>query len=277
MSCAAIFNTFPTDRGMCCSFNVDAAEEIFAGNTFSGLIKDLDDQDRGNAFLNPNVPKSYIQNNEPQVQPGQSKGLLLMLDAHTDLFFASSVDSDNEGFVALVHPSGSFPFTMLEGFNVQPGHLNTVALSGTSIDAEDDIRSIDPVDRNCYFPDETKQIQLHQVYTQSNCEFECSIEYAKQRLLDTSNVSCIPWYYPSADKQVTFCDPWQTTDFFYFMFDEIPDERCAKCLPDCSQTIYEPSMTAAAIRRCDSSNLGVSQLCKISNKRYTIKENSFLI
>jgi hypothetical protein len=272
MSCAAIFKTFPTDRGMCCSFNIDAAEEIFAESTFSGLINDLDDQDRNNAFSNPNVPRNYILNNEPQVQPGQNKGLLLMLDAHSDLFSASSVNSDNEGFVALVHQSGSFPFTMLEGFKIQPGHLNTVSLSGTSINAEDDIRSIDPVDRNCYFPDETEQLQLHQVYTQSNCDFECAIEYAKQRMQDTSNVSCIPWYYPSADTQVTFCDPWQTTDFFYFMFDEIPDDQCAICLPDCSQTIYEPSMTAVPIRRCDSSNLGVSQLCNINYNRYTQKK-----
>ena len=268
MSCAAIFNTFPTDRGMCCSFNMDAADEIFAGSTFPGLISLLDSQDRNSSFTNPNVPKSYILNNEPQVQPGQNKGLLVMLDAHSDLFSASSVGSDNEGFVALVHPSGSFPFTMLDGFKVQPGHLNSVALSGTSIDAEDDIRPIDPVDRNCYFSDETDQLQLHQVYSQSNCDFECSIEYAKQRMQDTSNASCIPWYYPSSDTQITFCDPWQTIDFFYFMFDEIPDDQCAKCLPDCSQTAYETSVTTDPLRRCDSSNLGVSFLCNIDNNRY---------
>jgi hypothetical protein len=29
ISCAAIFEKFPTDRGMCCSFNRQAAEDIF--------------------------------------------------------------------------------------------------------------------------------------------------------------------------------------------------------------------------------------------------------
>ncbi len=29
ISCAAIFNTFPTDRGMCCSFNINEADTIF--------------------------------------------------------------------------------------------------------------------------------------------------------------------------------------------------------------------------------------------------------
>jgi hypothetical protein len=48
-----------------------------------------------------------------------------MLDAHSDLFSASSVDSDNEGFIGLIHPKGAFPFTMLEGFKIRPGNLFT--------------------------------------------------------------------------------------------------------------------------------------------------------
>ena len=42
------------------------------------------------------------------------------------------------------------------------GHLNIIALSGTSIDAVDDIRPIDPVDRNCLFPDETELMNIYQ-------------------------------------------------------------------------------------------------------------------
>ena len=48
--CAAIFSTFPTDRGMCCSFNMKAAEEIFIGATFSTLVQDLQEQDKNNSF-----------------------------------------------------------------------------------------------------------------------------------------------------------------------------------------------------------------------------------
>jgi hypothetical protein len=265
--CAALFTSFPTDRGMCCSFNIDAAEEIFAGETFPGLVTSLDAQDKSNSFANAELPKSYVENREPKVQPGQNKGLYVMLDAHTDLFSASSVDSDNEGFIGLIHPKGAFPFTMLEGFKIKPGHLNIVSLSGTSIDAEDDIRPIDPVDRNCYFPDETEHMTIYKVYTQSNCVFECSIEYAQQRMKETSNTSCIPWYYPSANTHVEFCDPWQTMNFFFYMFDEIPDETCAKCLPNCLNTVYEPSVSTIPFRRCDSSNLGVSHLCNMADSR----------
>ena len=84
-------------------------------------MSSLDSQDKSNAFTNSELPKSYIDNGEPKVQPGQNKGLYLMLDAHSDLYSASSVDSDNEGFIGLIHPKGAFPFTMLEGFKIRPG------------------------------------------------------------------------------------------------------------------------------------------------------------
>ena len=34
ISCASIFDTFPTDRGLCCSFNMRAAEDIFQAETY---------------------------------------------------------------------------------------------------------------------------------------------------------------------------------------------------------------------------------------------------
>ena len=106
---------------MCCSFNVDDPDELFTGDLYPGLIKDLDASDRANAFTSSDLPKNYVDDGEPKVQPGQNKGLFIMLDAHSDLFSASSVDSDTEGFIGLIHPKGSFPFTMLEGFKISPG------------------------------------------------------------------------------------------------------------------------------------------------------------
>ena len=48
--CSAIFSTFPTDKGMCCSFNMKAAEEVFKGQTFSQIVEDLQIQDRNNSI-----------------------------------------------------------------------------------------------------------------------------------------------------------------------------------------------------------------------------------
>ncbi len=52
------------------------------------------------------------------------------------------------------------------------------------------------------------------------------------------------------------------------MFDEIPDDLCVKCLPDCSRAVYETSVTTDPLRECDSSSLGVRNfLCNIDNNR----------
>jgi hypothetical protein len=39
------------DRGMCCSFNMKAAEEIFVGNSYWKLIKDLQKKDQGGVAI----------------------------------------------------------------------------------------------------------------------------------------------------------------------------------------------------------------------------------
>jgi hypothetical protein len=57
---------------------------------------------------------------------GISKGLTIVLDAHNDLSAQSSVDVDNQGFVATVTSSGSFPLTFQDGFQILPGHTNMV-------------------------------------------------------------------------------------------------------------------------------------------------------
>ena len=51
ISCSSIFQTLPTDRGMCCSFNMERAEEIFKTSTYANLAKTMHDQDTSNRYL----------------------------------------------------------------------------------------------------------------------------------------------------------------------------------------------------------------------------------
>ena len=50
ISCASIFKTLPTDRGMCCTFNMEKAEEIFINSTYSNLVKTMHEQDLSNRY-----------------------------------------------------------------------------------------------------------------------------------------------------------------------------------------------------------------------------------
>ena len=50
MPCQAIFKTLPTDRGMCCSFNMEKAEDIFQKSTYSVLVQDMQSFDESNRY-----------------------------------------------------------------------------------------------------------------------------------------------------------------------------------------------------------------------------------
>ena len=49
------------------------------------------------------------------------EGLTVILDAHSDIFSAGSVNDDTQGFLGLVKPRGSFPLTSIGSFDIRPG------------------------------------------------------------------------------------------------------------------------------------------------------------
>jgi hypothetical protein len=266
--CAAIFSPYPTDHGMCCSFNMKAAEDIFQDGAYPDVITGLQNADDEQSFSQSILPNWYTDNSEPTTLPGRNKGLFLMLDAHMDQFATASIDSDYDTFMGLINPSGSFPMMSLEGFEIKPGHLNVINLAGSRIDADDGMKAMAVADRKCMFSDENSNLKIHKNYTFSNCIFECSLLYARNQMSLGGNNSkaCIPWFFPTpGNLSVYVCDPWESVKFLRFM-SLVPDNECSKCLPDCSTTVYEPYTTAVPFRKCDSGNLGVSRLCNLSNK-----------
>jgi hypothetical protein len=57
--CSAIFTTFPTDRGMCCAFNMKKANEIFEAGMYTDMVTNMQEFDRNNSFGNNIPPKWY--------------------------------------------------------------------------------------------------------------------------------------------------------------------------------------------------------------------------
>jgi len=229
--CSAIFTTFPTDRGMCCSFNMKAANEIFLGETYPSLLKELQDSNKNLSFSESTKPTWYTNANEPKTLPGQNKGLVLVIDSHSDLFSAGSLNVDYDSFIGLISPSGSFPLMSQEGFQIKPGHYNIISLSATKVVSDDNLRSLQPSARNCLFPEESTKLKLHKNYTYMNCILECSLSFAEKELTkDNSSNPCVPWYFPSSNNTITVCDPWDSVKFNDFM-SQLPDDACTDCLP----------------------------------------------
>ena len=59
ISCAAIFSMHPTDRGMCCSFNMKQAEEMFKASRYQELMMTMTDQDKDMSYEDSTVPDWY--------------------------------------------------------------------------------------------------------------------------------------------------------------------------------------------------------------------------
>jgi len=290
IDCNAVFQKRPTDRGMCCTFNMKKAENILKGSKYKDAIalgqsKDSQRGFRGNEDVRNNT--RWFINNEPNTEPGIGKGLTLVVDAHSNRISSASVFDNFHGFPIIVEDNTKFPMTGFSGKRVRPGYENNIEVTAISLKADDEIRKYDPKDRKCYFPDEF-QLKMHKNYSRSSCIFECEIEFAAKCLttcqefdqicncqnyevinvVDLNAVNtCVPWYYPSDDKEMgKFCNPWSTEKFKRILEKEIPRGLCKGCLPDCSSVQYETTMTSAELQTCDVTATGsTGLLCNIMN------------
>ena len=65
------------------------------------------------------------------IQVGKTKGLTLILDAHTNLLAPGTVNDDIEGFYSVVDEPGKYPLLNEGSQLIKPGHATFVAISAT--------------------------------------------------------------------------------------------------------------------------------------------------
>ena len=81
--CSLIFKMQPTDRGMCCSFNMEAAEKIYKESQYTRSLRELQTQDKKLSFQFKHEEQKELNNIKPAA--GINEGLTVLLDAHRDL------------------------------------------------------------------------------------------------------------------------------------------------------------------------------------------------
>ena len=107
---------------------------------------------------------------------------------------------------------------------------------------------------------------------------ECRI---KRVLSNMTNVTkCTPWYYPPVNPDTRMCSPFEAQDFTKSMklislnecrvlikllklFSVCYISNFQHCLPNCEETSYSASVSAAKFRGCSSKNMGSSPMCKL--------------
>ena len=168
MPCSELFKTFPTDQGMCCTFNMKKADEMFKDSQYRKLINLMQNKEHKNET-------SPLQKIVPYA--GRKKGLQLILDAHSDYISGGTVSEDFDGFYAIIDSKDQFPTVNRKTVLIRPGHNNIVSMSATKVTADDGIKELDEKKRRCLFQDE-KPLYNYMNYTQANCLLECAMDYA---------------------------------------------------------------------------------------------------
>lgn len=285
INCTAIFQQRPTDQGMCCTFNMKKADEILRKSRYTDAIHVRQFEDATSAFEPDGLPEWYHKSGEPRPEAGRNKGLMLIVDGHSNQQSSGTVRENFNGFITLVEDKSKYPLVSSANMITRPGHETNIKIKAMNLEASDEIRKYEPVRRNCYFPDEY-ELDIHQTYSQFNCLFECETKFASQCLktcneynetcdctdasfmdnnLDNATEICTPWFYPvKNDTSIQMCNPWNTQKFLEILEKQIPKEECNHCLPDCATVKYDAVMTYANLRKCDRTNIGgTSMLCAL--------------
>ena len=284
ISCSAIFQKYPTDRGVCCSFNMKNAENVFIESRFTEMMSKKQREDVKKSFEDSSTPNWYKKTNQPISNSGSARGLKLILDRHTDKLSSMSVQDNFRGFIGIIDGNDKYPMTQLNELRINTGMENDIKIVATNLKTVDETRKISPMKRNCYFPDEYK-LKLHQKYSQANCIFECRVNFvyecSKQTSRDGKNfdcleqnvlqseirndsVGCIPWFYPTIESEtIKMCNPWETKTFQNMMNSYSKINKCNYCLPDCNITKYDSTISYSKLPKCDHTDIGSNELCDL--------------
>ena len=270
MPCSKLFKASPTDRGMCCSFNIQAAEDMFKSGDYKDMVIKMQQRDKSMAYdlLEAGLarrPKDNFEHFVPEA--GVSKGLTLMLDSHSDLLSASSISDDFEGFLAVINDNKQFPITNQKSVLIRTGQHNLVSIDAKRVSARKDIRKYVPDKRNCFFYDE-HSLTAYSNYSHLNCIIECKVRKALTSLQEKNSKACLPWFLPGFEESYPMCNPWEARKFVQEM-EKIGDAECKKCRPDCEGNEISARISASPFRRCDFKNIDMSPLCTLETKTNT--------
>ena len=73
--CSKVFQTFPTDQGMCCTFNIEKADEMFKMGKYTKMVNKMQNRDQSLSYDRDfELPMAWQENIEPISEAGISKG-----------------------------------------------------------------------------------------------------------------------------------------------------------------------------------------------------------
>ena len=154
--CKHLFRSVPTDQGLCCSFNMRKAEEMFKESQYQKVIQKMQIQEfeQSIPLTDTNLDAFTISQDKLTPEAGRNKGLQLVLDAHSEKVSGGTIEGDFDGFYVTIGPKDQYPLTMKKSILIRPGHNNFVALEAMKVMSNENLKDVDIDKRNCLFPNE---------------------------------------------------------------------------------------------------------------------------
>jgi len=233
--CKTEFKPIFTDNGICLAFN---ALDTLKASSFKQAMR----------FAFNDTGFSSVRDLKMGVKGHKNKGLTFsLLKRGSKMYRNKNVVNYR---MAMLNPHTSFDFQS-QVDNVEYGRHTTIVMRAKSIDAQRELKGIDPGRRGCLFHDERREeMSIFDEYSQEGCQLEESLERAAQKC------NCTPWDFTTTrgNDQADFCD-----FIGYFCFEQVlkyheEDAARKKCLPNCDTLSYEVSSVT-------SKPIDVSVLC----------------
>ncbi|CAH0755771.1 unnamed protein product [Diatraea saccharalis] len=186
-TCENLFAPILTEEGLCYTFNMLSAEELFRvenlHDDYPYLERGLSRPDNLTTFWN-------LENGYPPEAPietyphrgsgyGAKAGLTFLMktkEINLDYLCKGPV----QGFKILLHNPAELPRLSQQYFRSPLSQEVVVAVKPKMMTTSDGLKPYSPDRRQCYFPSE-RYLKYFKIYTQSNCEMECLTNFTYAR------------------------------------------------------------------------------------------------
>ncbi|RLU21701.1 hypothetical protein DMN91_006077 [Ooceraea biroi] len=231
--CNKLFKTVASKEGFCCAFNSHYSMNIFNSDTYDSKPKAVNNfaelELNSDDLLNVNEILVYGIRSQKVPGSGRDLGLTVALNIEGDMYKASS--RPYIGATVLINDPIDFPDVGTHITSVKPGHVLAISVAGFFTNGIDDLRTLPPETRKCFFDNEPPG-SIN--YSYQSCMSQCVAEYT-QRLCN-----CLPFYYPEKHNGVRTCY-LPDLNCLLNIRKSIPSymDTCLKCLPQCTDLKYQ--------------------------------------
>ncbi|KAK3911814.1 Pickpocket protein 28 [Frankliniella fusca] len=186
-----LFTPFMSDEGLCYTFNMLSNQELFT--PLAVQYDETQSRESQGWNLEDGYPNNASLNTFPRRALGQGakSGLFILLRAYTqdcDYLCRGPV----QGFKVLLHNPAEIPRIGQQYFRAPLNQEVVVVVKPSMMTTSEGLREYEPSRRQCYFPYE-RHLRYFQVYTQKNCELECSTNYTMRMC------NCTAFYMPRSN------------------------------------------------------------------------------